>query len=457
MLYIHFWPVLIISLVTVIGKMLSSTLGTLLTGQTIRTSVQVGFSLSQIGEFSFIIAGLGSSLGVTSSFLYPIGVAVCVITTFTTPYLLRFADPLADLLLKKLPAPLLQLTNWYSRWIQEQAANTAQSAAFSRLVFRWLLNGVIVTLIFLFVFDTLPFFIDKTGYPHLLALILTYIIAICLSSPFLWGMSTMFNHFSLIENKKGVLQHARGLISFASRLVTILWLDLLSLRFFNARIALFLTFVSVIGFFVFFYHRLEASYRWFEKSFLFTFESKEVKPQEKAMPLFAPWDAHLVRLLVHPNSAVAGKSLQILKLRSLHGVNIIAIQRDRQTIFAPVATAVLYPADSLLMLGIDDQIETIRPLIEEPSEDIQTEKDLTEYRLKNILVPAFSYLCNKSIRESNLREQYSVIVVGLERANQRQLNPDSWLEIKAEDILWVVGEPALIDELEAKIAEQHLG
>ena len=89
-------PILAITLTILLGQSIFGSLGVLLSGQTLKTSMQCGFSLTQIGEFAFIIASLGVSLGVTSNFLYPIVVAVSVITTFLTPYMIRLAEPASD-------------------------------------------------------------------------------------------------------------------------------------------------------------------------------------------------------------------------------------------------------------------------------------------------------------------------------------------------------------------------
>ena len=91
-LAVHSMPIIVIFFVTIIGKLLSSVVGALLAGQSLRHSIQAGLSLAQIGEFSFIIAGLGLSLGVTSDFLYPIAISVSALTTFTTPYLIQSSD-----------------------------------------------------------------------------------------------------------------------------------------------------------------------------------------------------------------------------------------------------------------------------------------------------------------------------------------------------------------------------
>ena len=108
------WPVIIITLVTIIGKAIFSSFGVLLSGEPLNTSIKSGFSLAQIGEFAFIIAGLGVSLKVLDPFISPIIVAVSVITTFTTPYFIRLANPFAEWLYKILPTKVQETLDRYA-------------------------------------------------------------------------------------------------------------------------------------------------------------------------------------------------------------------------------------------------------------------------------------------------------------------------------------------------------
>ncbi|WP_322056679.1 cation:proton antiporter [Paraburkholderia sp. J63] len=112
------WPIAVISLAVVFGKLVSCGLGTFLAGRDGRTAMRVGMTVSQIGEFSFIIASLGLTLKVTSGFLYPIAVTVSAITTLTTPYLIRFADPLSQRLAHAMPPAVSNVFGLYSQWLR---------------------------------------------------------------------------------------------------------------------------------------------------------------------------------------------------------------------------------------------------------------------------------------------------------------------------------------------------
>ncbi|MDL2283849.1 cation:proton antiporter [Oxalobacter sp. OttesenSCG-928-P03] len=146
------FPIIIISIVVIAGKVFSCALGAMIAGNDGRTSLKVGMGLSQIGEFSFIIASLGMSYKVVSDFLYPIAVAVSAITTLTTPYLIRAADPLARVLGKLTPGPLARLVELYQEWLQHlqpQGGNAILAGMIRRIIIQISINMSIVVAIFL--------------------------------------------------------------------------------------------------------------------------------------------------------------------------------------------------------------------------------------------------------------------------------------------------------------------
>lgn len=145
------WPILVITLAVVLGKMLSCGMGAFIAGNDGRTSFRVGMGLSQIGEFSFIIAALGMTLQVTSDFLYPVAVAVSAITTLLTPYLIRAADPLAIKLGNVVPGRLARVLSLYGEWlrnIQPQGQSAMVAAMIRRILLQVGVNLALVIAIF---------------------------------------------------------------------------------------------------------------------------------------------------------------------------------------------------------------------------------------------------------------------------------------------------------------------
>ncbi len=150
---VEYWlPILLITAAVVAGKVISCTLGTLVAGNDARTSLRVGMGLAQIGEFSFIIATLGLTLGVTSSFLYPVVVAVSVLTTLLTPYLIRHSDTVANGLRRVMPASLHAGIQAYGEWLGSIGPSAEQAqitAIIRRILVHVLLNFCVIAAIFL--------------------------------------------------------------------------------------------------------------------------------------------------------------------------------------------------------------------------------------------------------------------------------------------------------------------
>jgi monovalent cation:H+ antiporter-2, CPA2 family len=160
----YWWPTVVITVAVVVGKIVSCGLGTFLAGRDGRTSMRVGMSVAQIGEFSFIIASLGLSLKVTSSFLYPIAVAVSVLTTLFTPYLIRAADPITRRIAQSMPAPLVHTFGLYSQWLTSLTPDTDGPTLFSmtrRILLQTAVNLALIAAIFLAASYSAPF---TTGY-----------------------------------------------------------------------------------------------------------------------------------------------------------------------------------------------------------------------------------------------------------------------------------------------------
>ncbi|CAH0139111.1 cation/H(+) antiporter [Pseudomonas mediterranea] len=145
------WPIAVITAAVVLGKMLSCGLGAFIAGNDGRTSLRVGMGLSQIGEFSFIIASLGMTLQVTSDFLYPVAVAVSVLTTLSTPYLIRAADPLSLKLAAVMPQRLTRVLGMYGEWlrsIQPQGEGALVASMIRRILLQVGINLALVIAIF---------------------------------------------------------------------------------------------------------------------------------------------------------------------------------------------------------------------------------------------------------------------------------------------------------------------
>lgn len=263
--------VVLLSLITIVGKIITTSSAALLSGQRFDTSMRVGFSMAQIGEFSFIIAALGLSLGVTDNKLYPLIVAVSGVTTFTTPYLIRFSYYIIPKIENYLPTSIAHYLQRYSSWVLRENTPSHKFILFRSLIIRLLINAIVVAIIFALVHQYIC--------PPLLQLMevkwltntVCLLIAIALSSPFVWGMLFSFN----LLQQKGVKKSQVNFVFFASWLVTLSETAFLSLAYFRTWITVLLFMGVVVVFIIGSYEYLEKFYAWFERRLLGNIKRKK--------------------------------------------------------------------------------------------------------------------------------------------------------------------------------------
>src|SRR5690606_12854696 len=143
------------------GKFFSTTSGAILSGQPLKQSVQVGMSMAQIGEFAFIVAALGLSLGVTSDFIFPVAVGASAITTFTTPYLIKYSPQAYDLIVKVLPPKWINALNNYSSSTQDIQAESNWKKVLKAYLNIAITNGIILLAMMLLSINFLLPFLDN--------------------------------------------------------------------------------------------------------------------------------------------------------------------------------------------------------------------------------------------------------------------------------------------------------
>lgn len=423
--------------ITIIGKIFITSFGALVSGQNFKNSIQVGFGLAQIGEFSFIIAGLGVALKATSDKLYPIGVAVSLVTTFTTPYLIKYSGPIADKMEAKLPFWMKDLLRRYVAWSEHKKGNNPDLQELFGLLFRWAACGIVMTLIFNIMFKYVAPILDSSP-------VVTLLVAVVVSSPFIWGMVfASKKHYLRIRKERSLM---KAIIVMSLPVMTAAWIVIISSQHFPTRNILLTTGILLVVAYIALFKRLESYYKWLEKAFLSSFEPEEKKETHKLSGL-APWDSHLVNVTIHPNAVAVNATLMQANLRQRFGINIVAIQRGMNTIVAPLPNDRILPGDTLVMLGTDEQIDRARPELEIPENIASLFPPTTNYRLRHLKVKLDSPIAGKTIRQSGIREKFQAMVVGIERSQNRNINPDTDMKIQPDDVIWIVGEQAKLEEL----------
>lgn len=437
-----YWlPVVIITVVTIVGKTTSTTIGALISGQPLKQSVQAGTSLAQIGEFSFIIATLGMTLGVTSKFLYPIVVAVSAITTFTTPFFIKSSLSYYNLLQKILPKSWQKRIEDYSYSTQTIKSESNWKIFLKANITQIIIHSVIILAVIILASQ----YIIPNGEESQWNQLLVTCIVFAVIAPFLWALALRRVAVKAMDAIKRDRKYKGPvtLVLFIRICLALFYVGLLLNSFLSPFVALgALAFLILGG--ILFPKRLEKVYYYLESHFIRNFNSREISQRIKNKSELTPWEGHMTLFEIPAESNIAGKNLLELQLREKIGINIVIIKRGDITINMPARTEKVYPKDTLYVIGTDEQVAAFQEYLN--ASRITTNGNDTEIILKKIQLENSEFI-GKSIREAGLREKTNGLVVGVERNNERIMNPESDMILKKHDILWLVGDKQLINDL----------
>lgn len=448
-------PILLLVITILVGQALFGTLGYLLGGQTLKNAMRCGFSMAQVGEFAFIIATLGKSLGVISEFLYPVVVAVSVITTFLTPYMIRAAEPCYNFLVKHLPK------RWVRRLTHIQTNSAGESTSsdnhwkvlMKKMILNTLIYGILSAAVIAIMFSAaLPICrnlsIKWTG-SHWIGNAVCGFLTILFIAPFLRSIVMKQNHS---EAFKALWTDRR--INRLPLTATILARVLIALSFifyicnYLTRFKNALMIAVAVGLLI-----LMLLSRWLKKRsitlerlFIQNLQSRDLEAQKqgKKKPLFANHlidrDIHIANLELPDDSLWAGKTLYSLKLRNRFGVHISSILRGSKHINIPNGGTILFPGDKLQAIGNDEQLTKLSKAINAELQPEVTNIEKHEMKLRSFTISKTSPFIGKTLKDSGIRDEYNCMVVGVDEGqkNLTLITPSRCLQ--AGDILWVVGE-----------------
>jgi len=379
----HWAPVIVLTAIVIVGKVVGVSIGAFLTGNGTRTSIEAGMSLAQIGEFSFIIAGLGITLGATRDFLYPVAVAVSAVTTLTTPWLIRAAGPVAAFVDRKLPRPLQIFAALYGSWVERLRASPREPSAKSatnRLLKLLVLDTVLLAALVIGSAIATPAIVDflaeKLGISAELGHAIVITGAVVFSTPFILGVFRMARALGNSLAAAALPGVAEGKVDLAAAprralvvtlqlaIVLLVGLPLLALTqpfvpSWAAGIALGLLLVS-LGF-VFWRSatNLQGHVRAGAEMIA---EALVLKPADSAEASFSQLEQLMhglgepIPLRLKETSPAVGKTLAEINLRGLTGASVLAIARGDQGIIVPTATEVLQAEDVLALAGTRDAV-----------------------------------------------------------------------------------------------------
>ena len=458
-LYEYAGTIAIITVVTVVVKFFGTGIGALLSGCNIKNSMQAGMSMAQIGEFSFIIATLGYSLGVISDFLYPVAVAVSAVTTLTTPYLIKVSEPIAKWLDHWIPDSVhASLTRYEMAMTKTTGRVKVTTLLWQAYGLKILLNSVVVIgiswggkLLATHFFN--GHFTADT--PTLVSLV-ACAVALLLAIPFLWGVfrsppinAGNFDAYTVVR-----LQQLQFGVSIFRFFVGGLLVAFLVINFIPS-LELVLLFVALISVaFLGLSRFLEPIYQGIEKRFIFGLSEKERAVIEQKAKLFelAPWEVSLTELEMTLYSPLSGKTLKDSGLRNEFGVTVAMIQRGMTRLIPPKSDDLLFPYDKIYLLGTEQQLEDARKIIEvEPEEDADFDPIDDQYGLVGMILDDDHPFNGKSIRQCGMRETINGLIVGIEREGERYLNPDPDMILLPSDLLWLVGDRRLAEKIQREV------
>ncbi len=439
-------------LTILIGQSIFGSLSFMLGGESLKSAMRCGFSMAQIGEFSFIIASLGLSLGVISHFLYPVVVAVSVITTFLTPYMIRLATPAYGFMEKRLPSRVIKMMNHLSM----MHPNTTETNKWKKMLTQMTINTVVysilssatIVVMFTFVQPFMSRLLPGTEL-HWYANAITGVLTILFISPFLRAMVM----------KKNRSPEFRALWDESNRnrlplLFTILVRVVIAVGFvfyicnhltrFSSAIMITIGFVAVLM--MIFSRSIKNRSIRLERLFIMNLRSREIEAQVhgKKRPLYEgrllDRDIHIADFNVPMDSKWMGHTLRQLNLGQKYGVHVSSILRANYRLNIPDGNYIIFPGDKLQVIGSDDQLAKLGQAIAKEvfGEDPNLEK--REMKLRQLIIGADSPFIGKTLAESGIRDQYSCMVVGLEEGKEN-LSPFSpKRRFQEGDIIWVVGE-----------------
>ena len=461
-------PIAVLTAALIIGKIIFSSLGVLLAGKDLQTALRCGFSLTQLGEITFIVASIGAALKVTSDFLYPVFVAVSVISIFLTPSILRHADKISGWLLRNLPARLLRLLPQPD----EAPASDEQRSAWKELLQSYFTR--------LTVFCVILSFLAYLGQSKLLpychrlfdgytADIIAAVILLLCMGPFL--MAVMFQRVAHTD------------------LIASLWfqkpanhLPIFLLLFIKIAVGLFFilsVFTSILGFskfiafaaacilakFIYSSEYFVERYLQIEAQFMINLNAKTLAAQKKHAANHPAWldeQLHVKRYRVAATSLCGGKSLKELNLHR-YNVFVLEIQNGSQILPIPSGSAAIYAGSQLLLTGTPRQLQNfelaiqsydmqILPLATDNQQTLHQfladpKHGSTSYFCYAMPIDRHSPLCGSTLKKSSYLGKVNCLALGLERGNYTHLNPDASFVFQKGDILWIIGTQEMMNQL----------
>ncbi len=455
LIIVQYWqPILILIVVVVIGIPLFATSGVLMAGQGLHSAVRSGFSMAQIGEFAFIIASLGRSLGVMADYIYPVIVAVSVITTFTTPYFIKLSEPFYGMLSRKLPPRL------FSTLSEVRASNRSQAreSQWRKLIKAYLVRMIPYNVMLVAVLLASNMLLDPFANEHFVRIsggvinLVCAVVTLMVMSPLLYGMVIAAGKYKALYDSiwRGSSAAGRGPLIAMSALkifLAVAYVMAVVSHYFKPGIGIIIL-VAALAAAAFILLRLfNKRSSSLESRFVANMHQKD-EFMRKAAPVtttirekMSGHDICVENLKVSSDFRYVGKQLRDIPLRRDYGVNIVKITRGKSIINIPSASEYLFPADEILVVGSLDSVEAFKKAL---SEDVSlARRDTAAVEVESFVLDESSLLAGKSLQMVDMRNS-GCMLIGIGRGEETYMNPEPDMILRPGDIVWLVGAPDAI-------------
>ena len=455
----YYIPILSIVLTIIIGQSVFGSFSFLLGGESLRNAIRCGFSMAQIGEFAFIIASLGLSLGVISDFLYPVVVAVSVITTFLTPYMMKASVPCYGYLERHLPKRLQRSItimsgrdpqhsdsdkgNWH-KLLRAMVINTMIYSILSIAVI-----AISITMLLPFLRSVIPSSTNSSMPSTWIANLLCGIVTIIAISPFLRAIVMKKNHseeFQALWSENRINRFPLVFTIICRTIIAMAFVFYVCNYLTHFTNAILITVAVIAIVLMVMSRKLKRHSIRLERLFVMNLRSRDIAAQArgKRRPLYEgrllDRDIHIAEIEIPEDSRWAGKRLSQLRLRNRFGVHVSSILRGIRRINTPSGDCIIFPGDKIQAIGSDSQLAKFSTAADIEIYQEDTEIERKEMQLKQLLVTSESMFIGKTLSESKIRDEYHCMVVGLDTGKKNLTMISPTYRFEDGDIIWIVGE-----------------
>ena len=445
----YFVPILVIAAAVIIFKSSAATLGMILSGKSLQTAMQGGFCFCQIGEFSFIIAGLGLNFHVIDANLYPVIVSVSILTTFVTPYMIKGGLPAYEFIYPKLPNNLITVLDRYSHSSRVTTHEKKLTDFVKKQLTTILIYSVILSALALLSFKLLKPFLNGLFETFSAAPIwgnlIGMIVTLSIMAPFLYALAVKNIHPDRIRKMLQAFNHSQ--VAVITLLVLRYFLSLFFIgwvvsKYVHVAAGLLLVIAIVVVLVAIWANKAYNFYSRIEDQFVSNFNRRQAQHSFQ-IPESLEKDFIMERMTITPYSPFSGIALKDSRLRQDYQVNVVTIERAGKVYDLPDKEMIIMPSDKLTILGNEDQLNKVRSQLEvEPDILIHDHSDHTinTYRLE---ISTDSPLIGKDIQKADFMNRYHAMVIGIERGKDYMVNPTATTTFALGDVVWLVSPKEL--------------